>query len=215
MIAQSAFVRKAVTMRSWYFYLQQSCTVMPLFFIAITIGSLVGMVYLYVSLKKITNNDLVREKRVSLCGVIGFVASYIWVFLLGMTTLGMLGAGFQTRFLLPCSPLVAIAVSFIFELFTIQDASSSPETAFSMHQIAYVCAEQFIYLAILVSAITGWYYGVQFPTKYADLDGGGVFEFLVSILSTAMDQDTIESLQTLPERYEALQRTLQYHGFHQ
>jgi hypothetical protein len=207
MIAQSTFVRAAVTQQSWLFYFQQFASVLPLFFLALCIGF--GSLFLIGS-SCTSVQEIVGDTNFS---VVSILSVYLYTFVLGMTILGIFGAGYQTRFLLPCSPAVAIIVSTFLETISTGMPPSSQYPKSNIASVLFVWMEQFIYLIVIVSVINGWYYGVQFPTKYADINAGGVLDFIAAILGSIVDNDSLRLLQDIPDRQQALQKLLQSYGY--
>lgn len=209
MLAQSSFVHAAVTGRPWYFYLEQSCTVLPFFLVAFLVVVVAAVVSACSRKRKFDGQVLVNPKHQQsddvdvLWMALTILGTILLAFVVGLTLLGALGMGYQTRFILPLSPIVAIIVAvFTEELATLK--LSSPLTA------AWI--DQMLSMIMVLTAIHGWYYGVQYPTRYADLHGG-VFDVLASILRHPTDTEVQQSLLHIPSRAQATLKLLHTHGF--
>jgi hypothetical protein len=195
----SVFVRSALMDKPWYFYLQQCCTIMPLYFIALLVGCAalcVTLIAMIPSLRIRLSDDQIR-----IWLILSALWTYLFAFLAGLTVLGMLGGGFQTRFLLPISPIVAVIVAIFMEVILNKH-----------HSLPSLMIENLIFLTIIYSAIHGWYYGVQYPTRYADISGSGL-DILGNILGTPMDQHIHRLLYDQPERVQAVSKLLQSYGY--
>lgn len=214
MLAQSSFVHAAVTSKPWYFYLEQSCTILPFFLVAFLVVAGSGAVTVCSRTKKSDGHGQVNHQDHqhhhhqaddvnTVWTALTILGTILLAFVMGLTLLGALGMGYQTRFILPLSPIVAIIVAvFTEELSTLK--VSSPLT------VAWI--DQMLSMIMVLTAIHGWYYGVQYPTRYADL-GGGVFDILASILRHPTDTDVQQTLFHIPSRAQAALKLLQTHGF--
>lgn len=209
MLAQSSFVHAAVTGRPWYFYLEQSCAVLPFFLVAFLVVVVAAVVTVCSRKRRFDGHVQVNHKHQQsddvdvLWMALTILGTILLAFVVGLTLLGALGMGYQTRFILPLSPIVAIIVAvFTEELATLK--LSSPLTA------AWI--DQMLSMIMVLTAIHGWYYGVQYPTRYADLHGG-VFEILASILRHPTDTEVQQTLFHIPSRAQATLKLLHTHGF--
>jgi heme/copper-type cytochrome/quinol oxidase subunit 2 len=209
MLAQSSFVHAAVTGRPWYFYLEQSCTVLPFFLVAFLVVLVAAVVTVCSRKRRFDGQVQVNHKHQQsddvdvLWMALTILGTILLAFVAGLTLLGALGMGYQTRFILPLSPIVAIIVAvFTEELATLK--LSSPLTA------AWI--DQMLSMIMVLTSIHGWYYGVQYPTRYADLHGG-VFDILASILRHPTDTEVQQTLFHIPSRAQATLKLLHTHGF--
>lgn len=203
MLAQSSFVHAAVTGKSWYFYFEQSCTILPFFLVAF-------LVVVWATIVAVPS--IIRSQPVSHGGnqsdgdvwmALGVLGTILVAFVMGLTLLGTLGMGFQTRFILPLSPIVAIIVAVFTEELSSLKASSPVTATWIDHVLSMI---------MVLTAIHGWYYGVQYPTRYADLQGG-VFDIVASIIRHPTDTDVQQTLFHIPSRARAAVKLLQTHGF--
>ena len=112
---------------------------------------------------------------------IAIFALWPFSFLLGLTALGVLGAGFQSRFLLPIVPatsiLTAVACAYTF------DGNLSVQR---IRQIGLFSTLSLPLLSLLIciSVMHSLFYGIMFYPFFADFNSGSVFRLLVGILQS-------------------------------
>ncbi len=163
MLEASAFMRDVVS-KPIYFYFSQLLFLSPTLFLGLLVG-IAG--FAKFGIKSLVDcNSLVWDWLVLFLWPIGFIAP--------MTALGHMGAGFQTRFLLPALPGLALMVSaaVCLSIYELMKLSSSERVTISIGASLrhILCLLGILVLCVGISASTSVYYGILAPTLYADLD---------------------------------------------
>ena len=126
------------------------------------------------------------------------IISWPLCFLVGLSTLGFLGAGFQSRFLLPMLPLTSILSALpVFYCDNFYSPTRDRESL-SFTKIHRNSNGIIVIVLILFGALHTLYYGVLFPTLFADLDYS-IFEVIQVILNSPVQ--SISSKNVLDETF--------------
>jgi hypothetical protein len=126
---------------------------------------------------------------------LGIFALWPLCFLLGLTLLGCLGSGYQTRFLLPALPGSAILTAhFLYALFL--DESVEKEW-----KILGGCV---LSIAFVVQAMLVLYYGIMYAPFYADVEVYW-FDIMQTILSSpyhsASSRESVKDIQLFMKHF--------------
>lgn len=233
MLQRFDFVRQAVQ-RPWYHYLHTLASITPLHLVALLFGTACLCVWIHVTVREgsilvalgrssrthvsTAPSPIPTQWQTGSCSLITRCALLSLLplsFLLGNNLLGLAGAGYQLRFLLPMTPVSCLLSSLFVELIQ----PRSPNDNMSKTNSFFVFLDVLMQLALVYTAITGWYYAVQCPTRHADLSPtGGLLDMLFQILSTPLSfVDGITGTTTVsPEHVQNMQKvwqqTLRHHG---
>lgn len=155
MIRMSKFLQNAVQ-KPWYFYFSQLFLISPM--------NCIGLVAFIDHDRKSTQFEYIVFTIWPLC------------FLFGFTILGCLGAGFQTRFILPMIPATTIL---------------------SALQLSRRTVPAYCMIFLLICGIHSMFYGIMFPTLFADIDYS-VLSIISSIKqSSYYSPSSREEMQTI------------------
>ena len=162
MLARSSFVRAAVQ-KPWPTYVRTLLVASPLHLLGLLFATVLGLrlvctLFKYTSTVSCTRADVLCMARVLVLAV--------WPagFLLGLTALGSLGSGFQSRFLAPMLPGSAVLLAVCGELLHQQAATDDRVRQYTGAFYAMVAA------AALYSSLHVFYYGVLYAPLFADLE---------------------------------------------
>jgi hypothetical protein len=138
------------------------------------------------------------------------LSSWPFTFLIGLTVLGSVGAGFQSRFLLPIFPATAVLTAAV-ATSLLQNPSSYQNirrsTDDSMLQQSVGVSVAVFYLLSLVSGLTCIYYSTLFAPLFADIEYS-IFDILRCIIVHPIDYS--KSF----DGWEVTKRTMQHFGLH-
>lgn len=193
MKAGNAFIMKMVN-KPCYTYVKVIATIAPIYLIG-----LVHSIYAYVQLVRTlfttipssstvarsddsvddSIDDSINDKSMISAYATSidvlFLSLPAWGLLSGLSLLGALGAGYQTRFLLPCLPALCIASSLSLHHCFISSSS---------HGSINIVMMTFAIICICIGCFHALYYGVMFTPLYADIDAG-ILHVVYSILTSA------------------------------
>ena len=162
MIQNSKFLQFAIN-KPIYFYFYQLFTLSPIHLIGLLSTVALFCQFLFKYYQNSTfwfDNDRIYQcKRIIL---LLWPTSFLFCF----TLLGYFGSSFQTRFILPITSVLSIFTAIEFE----HCLENRSNTSMLMLLFGY-------------TALHGIYYGVMFPTLYADLDDS-LFDMLAIIMKT-------------------------------
>lgn len=167
MLEQYPFVREAMN-KPVTFYFETLFLYSPLQFI-----SVIFMFMLLAKFLKTVVHTLKKGKQLGLPilrndATLLVFGTWPVAFLFGLTFLGTIGSGFQSRFMLPALPALAIMAAV-----AIESLFYSCERRFQVVDLITVLlpfAIGIVLVFFLINAVMCWYYGVLFAPYYADLE---------------------------------------------
>ena len=177
MLANSVFVKIAVS-KSWTTYMRTIISFSPIHAVGLIYFMCLGGTLCF------TNQHYSFFHRMR--AIISCVVMCSWPlgFLLGLTLIGSLGSGYQSRFLLPALPgtaiLTAISISRVSESYK----SEISVTNFSSDDYSG-CRYAIAVILIALGAMHTLFYSVLYPTMFADLEFS-VFEIIGTILKSPL-----------------------------
>jgi hypothetical protein len=179
MLANSVFVKMAVN-KSWTTYIRTIINFSPI--------HAVGLLYFCALFVKIYSNYQQKALIDRLRAVLPCIVFCAWPlgFLLGLTLIGSLGSGYQSRFMLPALPGTAILTAISISRANILQNSdvatnSSNSTANRDSGNRYALAA----ILIALGAMHTLFYSVLYPTIFADLEYS-VFDVIGTILNSPL-----------------------------
>jgi hypothetical protein len=186
MISKSVYLQEVIS-RHPFTYLTRLFTLNPLHFIGLMFGTLFIFILLYQLHRSPPTSATCSSKfqqtssPSSLSLHIALLVTWPLGFLLGLTLIGILGGGYQIRFLLPILPATSILAAICI-------------TSSGMKVIPLVTI-LFCYASFHVL-----YYSILYPPLLADFDVT-VFEILEMILSSTLESDS-QSKESLLSIYK-------------
>lgn len=199
MIGRSDFVRRAVE-QPWTFFAVNIASILPMWLVAIIFGVLcIGAVFLS---RKMENDLTIIFAR---CAAIATVPLS---FVAGHSLLGAAGAGSQMRFVLPASPFCSL----LFAIFTVLIQDKISKAQGDLLRAILECCSVILRLILVFSILTGWYYGVLYPTIYADLTAGSALDVIFNILRSPLLTKHTELLSN-PHQRESINELWGHFGY--
>jgi hypothetical protein len=183
MIESSVFLQNAIS-KPWYYYISILFSITPIYFLGVILSawSLIRKIKELFFRPLNSSPGQVLDNSLQHLIILLWPAGYIG----GLTFIGLIGGGFQTRFLLPILPALAILTAV--QLASSRNSSIQP----SISTAAPVL--------VGIGAMHTMYYGVLFYPLFCDFDYS-VFEIIENILM---------SPQFIPENEESLSTILKY-----
>ena len=141
------------------------------------------------------------------------LGSWAFAFIVPLTVLGSLGAGFQTRFILPAVPALSILACYfvlspylkslaVLRYGLVNNTHSNATRFFNITNV--LLRVSVVALLLGYSAMHTIYYSVLYPTFFADLDYS-IIEIIVSIVDSAFvvppDQKSFELFLKMMKHY--------------
>ncbi len=228
MIKNSPFLQQAIN-RPWFFYLEKLLFLSPVVFIGLCVAfnaftkyfliNFPRVVYRYAKFTESTTESnlldncliLMVSNRLRFHSLV--LGAWAAAFLAPFTLLGSLGAGFQTRFILPAIPPLSILACYFvlnpyfgnlirFRSGLVNSTRSNPTQYSNLSNLIL----RFAFLAILLgySAMHTLYYSVLYPTFFADLDYS-LIDIIVTIIDNIFeappDQKSFERTLSMMKHY--------------
>jgi len=157
MLERFPFVRMAV-MRPWWHYLLALLQVAPMHLVGLVFGCLtVPLSFYQLTLSAQTTKAEDGQRKQQYVPVLLLLVAAMG-FLGGLTLLGALGAGFQIRFLLPMVPFCSILTAIALDMMSKSD------------DVIVQVAEMVVWITIVYGALMSFYYGILYPTAFADIE---------------------------------------------
>jgi hypothetical protein len=171
MISKSVYLQQVIS-RHPFAYLSRVFAVSPLHSVGFLFGFILLLVLIIQAISSSRHSSLRHFFQSSKTTVqIGLLILWPLTFLIGLTGIGLLGGGYQTRFTLPVLPATALL------------------TAIAIHY----SGRKILPLACLLLSFSSFhvlYYSVLYSPLAADFDVS-IFEILESILSSTLEPDTL------------------------
>jgi hypothetical protein len=170
MIDNSVYLQGAIGKHSLS-YITGLFAVSPVHIVGLVYAAIVIMMVIYRCLfsPRTKDNSLwTNQSQVDVVAV-AVLLSWPFAFLGGLTLIGVLGGGFQIRFILPILPATAILAG-------IAIVNAGPNMS------------PFVSLLCCVSAMHVFYYSVLYSPLFADMDHSA-FEIVATILSVTLDDN--------------------------
>lgn len=162
MLRQSSFVRAAVN-KPPYYYLQVLVSLSPCHVIGIILGAVLALNLVKLSWRWWSSQNSTVSMSSRNVAFYKLVVFSLWPasFLAGLMLLGVRGAGYQSRFLLPLLPASAILCSVAVNIFTVLPSRNGSELLLLLLVVV---------LCLMYSAMHSVYYGVLYAPLFAELD---------------------------------------------
>jgi hypothetical protein len=177
MLEKYPFVRRAV-MKPWYTYLLSITAISPLHCFGLCVFSALIVRFFFhkfVVPHILTGKVLAEKKVLSIFKSLTEIGLLPLSFLFFLTILGLLGGGYQTRFILPILPFSCFVTSLVMELLYSTKASN--------WCLCVSVLECFFLLSFVYSTALTFYYGTLFAISYADLEYS-LIDIVFQILSS-------------------------------